>query len=287
MQYHNLSEQLSNSSTPYDDPLATVRWQDLNKSQFWLPESAISLFGTSQYQSLSLEQKQRLSQAEFINFIEAGLWLESLFMERIGRSVRQDRSQLNEVIYHLHEMREEAGHSLMFLELIQRSGLNIPHQHFNQLSFANLFAKHAPFNGAMFWLAVLVGEEVPDRMNRFIRKNRDQVCHTVVDIVSIHIHDEARHIAHAKSMIEEKLACLPAWQLSIRSLMINKMFRDFVNAYYYPPNSIYQAAGLDKKTNWEAIARNNSQRNNFVQESIIGTVDTIRARGINLVWSAS
>lgn len=287
----NLHEKLSLSSTPYDDPMNNIHWEELDKERFWLPEEAISLFGTVEYEKLPHEQKIRLSQVEFINFIEAGLWLESLFMERIGRSVRQDRSHLSELIYHLHELREEAGHSLMFLELIKLAEkhctLKVPNKHFNRLNMANLFAKFAPFNNAMFWVAVLVGEEVPDRMNRYIRKNRDTVCLPIVEIVSIHIHDEARHIAHAKSMISNKLNGFSKLKTNLISLLINKMFNDFVQAYYYPPQAIYVAAGLDKKTNWQAVSQKNQHRHQFVENSIRPTLDAINAQGVKLEWSLS
>ena len=281
----SLHEQLSRNSTPYDDPLDDIHWDELKKDQFWLPEEAISIFATPEYNALSLDQKQRLSQVEFVNFIEAGLWLESLFMERIGRSVRQDRAHLSELTYHLHELREEAGHSLMFLELIKLSKLNVSNKHFNRLNVANLFARFAPFNSAMFWVAVLVGEEVPDRMNRYIRKNRNAVCRPIADIVSIHIHDEARHIAHAKSMINNKLCGFSKLKGRIIGTLINKMFNDFVLAYYYPPNEIYVAAGLDKNINWQAISRKNQHRQEFVQNSINPTLDTINAQGVKLNWA--
>jgi len=282
----SLHDQLSRNSTPYHDPLKNVHWNELDKEQFWLPEEAISLFGTPEYDKLPLNQKKCLSQVEFVNFIEAGLWLESLFMERIGRSVRQDRQHLSELIYHLHELREEAGHSLMFLELIKLSGLNVPNKHFNRLNVANLFAKFAPFNSAMFWVAVLVGEEVPDRMNRYIRKNRGAVCPPITDIVSIHIHDEARHIAHAKTMITNKLSGFSNSKTRLISVLINKMFNDFVLAYYYPPQSIYVAAGLDKNKNWQSIAQKNQHRQTFVKNSIRPTLDTINAQGVDLNWPA-
>lgn len=281
----SLHEKLSRSSTPYDDPLLNVRWQELEKDQFWLPEEAISVFGTAEYEILSETQKKRLSQVEFINFIEAGLWLESLFMERIGRSVRQDRQHLSELTYHLHELREEAGHSLMFLELIRLSDLNVPNNHFNRLNFANLFARYAPFNSAIFWVAVLIGEEVPDRMNRYIRKHKDMICRPIVDIVSIHIHDEARHIAHAKSMIHHRLSGVSGFKNNLMEIAINKMFNDFVRAYYYPPNSVYLAAGLDKKINWQQVSLKSHHRQHFVHSSIRPTLETINAQGVKLNWS--
>jgi len=280
----SLAEQLSQCSAPYDDPLSAVNWDALDMDSFWLPEEAISIYGTKAYESLSIGQQRRLSQVEFTNFIEAGLWLESLFMERIGRSVREERSKLSDLTYHLHELREEAGHSLMFIELIKRSGLQIPIRHFKKLNFANMFARHAPFNGAMFWIAVLVGEQVPDRMNRFIRKHKDCVCPTIVDIVSIHIHDEARHIAHAKSMISSKLENNSPVTQKALNFFINKMFHDFVNAYYFPPNEVYLSAGLNSNTDWNKVAKENKHRKDFVDNSITATIEAINARGFQLQY---
>ena len=278
----SLAEQLSQCSAPYDDPLSAVDWSALDMDSFWLPEEAISIYGTDTYNQLSIGEQRRLSQAEFCNFIEAGLWLESLFMERIGRSVREDRSNLTDVTYHLHELREEAGHSLMFIELIKHSNLQIPTKHFKHLNFANLFARYAPFNGSMFWIAVLVGEQVPDKMNRFVRKHKDCVCPTIVDIVSIHIHDEARHIAHAKSMINSKLEFKSPFSQKILNRLINKMFQDFVDAYYFPPNEVYYAAGFNKNTDWKKLAQNNAHRIEFVENSVNSTIEAVNENGFKL-----
>ena len=277
--------QLSHKSTPYDDPLNNIQWDLLNTEMFWLPQEAISLYGTAEFDNMSEQQRKKLSHVEFVNFVEAGLWLESLFMERIGRSLRQDRYRQADLTYHLHELREEAGHSLMFVELINRSQLTISNQHFKKLGFANLFAKFAPFNGAMFWLAVLIGEQVPDNMNRFIRHHRDNICQPIVDIVSIHIHDEARHIAHAKSMINSKLLIKSHKMRLLINLLINKMFNDFISAYYFPPNEIYQQAGLSNKISWNKLARQNPHRQQFVSNSISSTINTIEKNGIKLSWA--
>lgn len=283
----SLSEQLAQCSAPYDDPLSAVDWSALDKDAFWLPEEAISLFGTDAYSKLSIGQQRRLSQVEFINFLEAGIWLESLFMERIGRSVREDREHLNDVTYHLHELREEAGHSLMFIELIRRANLHIPTQHFKKAIFANMFARHAPFNGALFWIAVFIGEQVPDKMNRYIRQQRSCVCQIITDIVTIHIQDEARHIAHAKSMISHKLQLSNELVRKILLGLINKMFNDFITAYYFPPNQVYHAAGLEKSINWKSIALNNPHRQAFIEEIVSSTIESISTTGLELRYQFS
>jgi hypothetical protein len=78
-----LLRQLSSNSTPYRDPLALIEWGKLNLDDPWLPETALSLYGLPEYETLSDAIKRRLSHYEFVNVMLCGLWLESLFLQRL------------------------------------------------------------------------------------------------------------------------------------------------------------------------------------------------------------
>lgn len=275
-----LLEQLSRNSTPYNDPLKRVRWGELNQSSFWLPEEAVSLYGLPQYEQLPVEQRRALSQFEFLNFIEAGLWLESIFIERIARSLKRPRKNLPRLIYLLHELREEAGHSLLFLDLLRRSGPLLPNTRFHRLNMANLVGRYAPFDSAGFWAAVLIGEEVPDRLNRFIRKHRDEVCPAVYEIVSIHVIDEARHIAHARETVESKLATMPGWQKRLLRTVVTRVVRQFINAYYFPGPRVYELAGLTPGVDWAKAARRNPHRKAFVENCLQSSLRLLKTHGL-------
>lgn len=281
-----LNRRLNNKSTPYLDPLNLVNWDCLSSDSYWLPESAISLYGTPYFDAFSCEQKIKLSHYEFINFVEAGLWLESLFMERISRNLRLNHFDIENACYHLHELREEAGHSLMFLELVKKSGISINNKHFRKINFANLFAKFAKFDSVLFWLAVYMGEDIPDKLNRYIRAHRTDVCPCIVDIINVHINDEARHIAHAKSKIFNDNHETPFRFNKLYCLGINKVFSNFVDAYYYPPNSLYYAAGLDKRNNWNKIVKNSESRTVFITNLTDQTRLTIQKNGVNILRTA-
>jgi len=117
-----LLRQLSGNSGPYRDPLAAIDWSRLDVTSFWLPEPALSLYGLPEYDTLAVDVRQRMSQYEFINVIHTGLWLESVFVQRVSRRLDATLPRA-EYEYFLHELREEAGHSLMFLKAIEASGL--------------------------------------------------------------------------------------------------------------------------------------------------------------------
>lgn len=279
-----LLEQLSRNSVPYRDPLTWVDWNALDRRSFWLPEPAISLYGLPEYERLSLEQRHALSQYEFLNFITAGLWLEGIFMERISHSLRHPRCNITGLIYRLHELREEAGHSLMFLELIRRAGLPLPPLHARRFSIANLLGRYAPFESTGFLIAVLLGEEIPDRMNRFVRQHRAGLCPTISDIVKAHVIDEARHIVHARDVLTARLSPSHSWPVRLMRPALNAALREFVQVFYFPGPRVYELAGLIPGKRWADAAQHNAHRLGFVEETIRPTLRTLSRYGIELKW---
>jgi para-aminobenzoate N-oxygenase AurF len=282
--FASLQVQLGRKSTPYRDPLQDVAWASLDQDGFWLPEQALSLYGLEAFDALSSSQRQALSRYEFIHLLQAGVWLETIFIERLSRSLQQAHEPLPHQIYHLHEIREEAGHCLMFLELMRRSGLPLPVSPFPRLRLTNLLARHAPFGSAVFWIAVLIGEQVPDRINRFIRQHRTGLCKAASDLANIHIVDEARHIAHAQDTLETRLRTLPHWQAPWIGKLIGTVLREFVGALFFPETELYRLAGLPSGVPWVRSARDNPQRRQFVEELVRPTLDTLERRGFSLDW---
>ncbi|MHB8454635.1 MAG: diiron oxygenase [Acidiferrobacterales bacterium] len=280
----SLVEQLSRNSSPYHDPVARIHWDQLSTAQSWLPPEAVSLHDVPAFMALPLENRHRVSQYEFLNFIEAGLWLEGIFMERITRSMRSRCDNRATLKYRLHELREEAGHSLMFLELMERSGLSIPYRRRPRFLLADIFGRRAPMESVVFWMAILVGEEVPDRLNRHIRRHSTDICPTIVELSTSHVIDEARHIAYAREVLEERLALLhPLTRVFLRPV-IQKLITQFVDVFYYPSPALYELAGLHPGIDWARAARSNPARTAFIDQCLKPTLQLLRSRGFDIDW---
>lgn len=278
-----LIEQLNRSSNPYRDPLGRIDWQKLDLDSWWLPECAISLYGLPEYIEMPEPQRIRLSQFEFINFIEKAIWLEGIFMERISRALTNSLDNPLETVYRLHELREEAGHSLMFVELIRRSGMKVDLTTFPRPRLATWVGRYAPYRSAAFWIAVLIGEQVPDHMNRIIRKHRGEITPTIYDIITIHAIDEARHIVHARETLDN---CLPiaGRMASAYRPLLSRIFRQFVEAFYFPSSALYKMAGLDDGDNWVRKAHTNRTRISFVDECVASTLRQLAEKGLKIAW---
>ena len=154
-----LVERLNVASLPYRDPVAEIPWEELDPARPWLPERLVSLYGLPEYASLTETQRLRLTQVEFVATAEFGLWLESLFLSRFTHdSLHQLDASPPAYRYQLHELREEVGHSLMFLELMHRSGVPMLTPVGRRVRLAGLFARLMSAQSPLFRAAVFVGE---------------------------------------------------------------------------------------------------------------------------------
>lgn len=276
-----LLKQLSANSEPYRDPLSVLPWQALSFDDFWLPPCALSLAGDPQFAQRSLATQKRLSQYEFINFIQAGLWLEGIFIQRLGKSLRPC-GNLVEYAYALHEIREEAGHSLMFLKLVELSGLHLPVACMHPPRFADFLGRHAPTGSGLFRLAVVIGEDIPDRMNRLVRAHAGEINPLTREMCRLHIIDEARHMARARQKLETHLPTESAPQATWLRPLLSILIKQFVRRFYFPPAAVYDLAGLKPGPKWQARAQSNGTRQAFLLQLLQPTLHLLAQHGIRL-----
>jgi P-aminobenzoate N-oxygenase AurF len=273
-----LLEQLSSNSNPYRDPLRCLPWESLSQEGWWLPESAVSLYGLAEYQALPQSVRQRLSQHEFVAFIQAGLWLEAVFMERLSRHLHHATGA--EHAYCLHEIREEAGHSLMFLTLMDKSGVRTPAAWHRPPFLGRWLGRRAPFNGLLFWLAVVVGEEASDKMNRHIRTRPQGEVHPLIrEMCTLHVMDEARHIAYTRSALDAVLAKAGPARKRLLSPVLNRLVSQFARLFYLPHAGVYELAGLAPGSRWRELARRNPERRAFIRHCLSPTLHLLEEHG--------
>jgi len=276
-----LLRQLSENSTPYRDPLALVNWSQLNTSSAWLPDPALSLYGLPEFDALAPAVRNRLSHYEFINVMHCGLWLEGVFLQRMSRRLRPGMPRV-EREYVLHELREETGHSLMFLRVIEASGLALPDGSWRAPPAAAAVSRLAPVGRALFWLAMLIGEDVPDKLNRYVRGHADAVNPAIRQVCTLHIVDEARHIALARRTFESLLADARGPRRRLLSLAARLLLRELARTYYFPPATFYELAGLTPGAYWRALALRNPARKRFVADRIAPTIRALDSCGLDV-----
>ena len=277
----SLLRQLSANSDPYRDPLTVLDWRSLSLEHYWLPPEALSLHGLAEFDALSEAAKIRLSQYEMLGHAQASVAFERIFLE-LAASRLADARQSAEYAYLLHELREDAGHSLMFLKLGTASGLSLPNWRAALPRIARP-ASRAVLNGPVYWSMMVIGEDVPDKLNRFVRR---QACAKLSPLIrqmmTLHMVDAARHIAYARQRLETAMAHRRKVSVRLYGVVINRLFNRFVRAHFWPCAEVYEKAGLGDGAAWRRLALASAPRREFVLRLVAPVMRLLANYGIGL-----
>lgn len=260
----------------YRDPLTQIDWPQLGTPGAWLPQSALSLHGLPEFAAAGDEVKHRLSRYEFINVMYCGIWLESIFLQRVSRLLQPGMLR-TENAHLLHELREETGHSLMFLRAIDAAGVELPQGSWRAPRAAAMLGRFAPAGSALFWLAMLIGEHVSDSLNRHVCETAVEANSAVRQICLLHVADEARHINHARGMLASALSASGAARRAFLATAARVLLWQMTSVFYYPPAAFYALAGLPRETDWRAAAQRNPARKRFVAQQLAPTVQLLQS----------
>ena len=278
-----LVEQLSRNSRPYRDPLARIDWERLDRESYWLPESTLSLHGVGNFETLPEPLHRALSQQEYLHFAGIDTWIKGLFMEKLIRNMQNTSSNTALTRYRLHELREQAGHALMFLEL-QKRAVTVPYRNPAVSSrILALLIRHSPAESLNYLLFMLIGTELPDRFNRIVRQHRSEICPAVYDMVNLQIIDATRHIAQARDAVDAGLRQQQARRPWMQAL-VRLSFRRIVALIFYPPAAVYERAGLKPGLQWQRAALANAERRRFITACIAPTRRLLAQSGFDLDW---
>jgi hypothetical protein len=149
--------------------------------------------------------------------------------------------------YALHEVIEEAQHSLMFQEFINRSGSD-PHTIKRLQAFVDRrIARTGGTFPELFFFAVLAGEIFIDHENRESLRG-DDVHPLLRTILQFHVTEEARHLHFAQRYLEEQVPKLSAGKRRFIQLVLPTILRDAQRMMLSPGPSVIRAYGIPSQT---------------------------------------
>jgi hypothetical protein len=218
-------------------PIEDVDWSqpiDLDAEHTYLPERFISLAGSDLYASMTPRERRLLSLHESVSYFSTGIWLENMLMYGfLYKLYAMDYAEPN-VRYMLHEVAEEANHSIMFHEFVRKVGVGYAPARWFSRVLGRIGSRQIPaVNPYLFFMAILAGEEPPDHFARAARE--DERVHPLVRrITMIHTIEEARHIAYAREFLHERFAGAPRWQQAHARLIAPIAVRNVVGEFFTP-----------------------------------------------------
>lgn len=272
-------DRLGALGAPYRDPVEAIAWEKADPDLPWLPDSVLSLSGTSLGERMTPEARARFSRVEFARLCAAGLWLEGLLVARVAADRFVDRAPAAERRVILQEVREEAGHGLMFLEMIRRSGLEgVPL--LGPTRLLTEVARRLQPRKAAFWAMVYIGETVTDtfaiRALKESGPDGQAICPVAREVLAFHHRDEARHIAAARTLLMARVGKMNAFDRLAFGGLLRLLLGRLLRATLYPTAASLAALGLERPAAAARAAWRCPVRRAFADECAAPALEMIR-----------
>ena len=201
--FTELVERLSHQSVvKHFDAYADVAWDDPEyqidpTDPRWELDDDIGLGATAWYRSQPQDVRARIGLLSIAANMKAGLQFESVLKRGLLEYAFQLPDHSPEFRYAYHEVIEEAQHSLMFQEFVNRTGLEVPGLTWD-LKFGSRrvigIARRFP---ELFFVFVLGGEDPIDHVQRSALRSGRELHPLLERIMRIHVTEEARHLSFA------------------------------------------------------------------------------------------
>ena len=158
--------------------------------------------------------------------------------------------------YAYHELIEEAQHSLMFQEFINRSGLNPAGLRGALVLGSRLVARLGRVFPELFFVFVLGGEEPIDYAQKQALRSGQTLHPLAKRIMQIHITEEARHLCFARNYLERNVPKL-GWFGRLRlALSIPVILGQMARMMLQPGRAMIRRFGIPAEVIREAYTQN-------------------------------
>ncbi|MDJ0866113.1 MAG: diiron oxygenase [Myxococcota bacterium] len=248
----------------WDDPVNAV---DPHDPRFVLPESDL-LGATRWYRGLHPELQARIGLHLAVHFLRIGIQFENTLQRGLLDFALTVPRSAPEFRYCYHEVIEEAQHTLMFAEFIDRAGLHVA----GLPRWARLAARAVAHCGRsfpeLFFVFVMGGEEPIDHVQRRLLASGQELHPLLERISRIHVIEEARHLSFARTVLNDRLPRLSAARRRVLEFLgpfvLGTLARfmleppaEIVRAYRIPGDVVaeYRGSAIARRRTAEAVAK--------------------------------
>jgi P-aminobenzoate N-oxygenase AurF len=224
-----------------------------------------TLGATAWYQAQPQGIRAQLGLELIVSMMKTGLQFESILKRGLLEFASELPNRSPEFRYAYHEVIEEAQHSLMFQEFINRSGFD-PRglTRLDKLGSRFVIALGRQFP-PLFFIFVLGGEDPIDHVQRQELRSGTQLHPLTERIMRIHVTEEARHLSFARHYLKTQMpsmSTIQRLQLGVGApLILSAMVRmmlmpsaDLVQRYNIPKEVLDDAYLHNQRFRDETLA---------------------------------
>ncbi|HUY85907.1 MAG TPA: diiron oxygenase [Acidimicrobiales bacterium] len=266
-------------------------FQILEDDSRWVLGPDIGLAHTDWYQSLPPQDKAKIGLYWIASKMKVGLIFENVLKRGLLNFAMTLPNGTPEFRYAYHEVIEEAQHSLMFQEFVNRSGFDVPGLSRTDELASRAIVSMARYFPELFFIFVLGGEDPIDYVQRKILRNRSSDIHPLLErIMRIHVTEEARHLSFARQYLIRRIPELSIWRRAVLAVaapvtlgsmaqLMMKPSKDMIRRFSIPSDVVREAFGDNTEHRNDTLAALAKVRDLCVKVGIV-------TAGSEWIWRA-
>lgn len=203
------------------------------------------------YQAQPLDKKIAIGMWRHANLAKIALHFESILISGLMQYTFWLPNGSPEYRYCLHEAVEEGNHSMMFQEMVNRIGVDVPGMPRWLRWLSPLIQLYASLLPNTFFVGVLAGEVPFDHMQKSVLREPGAVHPIVEAVFAIHVAEEARHISFAHEYLRRRVPLMGRLSRFCFSLYVPIIMRMLCQAIVVPTRSSIKQLGMPRSVRKE------------------------------------
>jgi hypothetical protein len=248
---------------PWDDPAYAL---DPCDPRFELPEQE-PLGATDWYKALPAPTRARLGAQLFTGFMKIGAQFENALQRGLLEYAMELPNGSLEFRYAYHEVIEEAHHTLMFQEFVNRTGFDVPGLPAPLRFGARRIVTLARRFPELFFFFVLGGEDPIDYVQRTALRDKHFRHPLLHRISQIHVTEEARHLSFARAYLQRNVPRLSRVKRLRLQISVPLLLSRMAGLMLEPPASVVREYRIPREV-LDAAYRKNPAHREHAAESL-------------------
>ena len=212
------------------------------------------------YQSQPIERQIEIGMWRQANVAKVGLHFESILIRGLMEYAFWVPNGSPEYRYCLHEAVEECNHTMMFQEMVNHIGADVPGMP-RLLKWIQpaipLVAGPLPIP---FWFGILAGEEPIDHTQKNVLREGKSLHPIMERVMAIHVAEEARHISFAHEYLRKRVPDLPRRKRFWLSLYVPVVMRVLCSAIIVPPRAFWKTFDIPRSVRKQIFFKSPASR---------------------------
>jgi len=247
------------------NPYTDIDWDSpefavVDDDQRWILPDTDPLGRHHWYKTQPVQRQIEIGKWRQANVAKVGLHFESILVRGLMNYSFWVPNGSPEYRYCLHESVEECNHTMMFQEMVNRIGADVPGMPRVLRWLSPLIPLIAGPLPVPFFFGVLAGEEPIDHTQKNVLREGGSLHPIMERVMAIHVAEEARHISFAHEYLRKRLPHLRRGQRFWLSLHVPVIMRVLCQAIIVPPRSFFAEFDIPREVRRELFFRSPESR---------------------------